>query len=420
MFRRIEQAVKTIHVAARSLVRHKLRSALSILGVVCGVMAVLAMVSVGEGAREKVVRQIEELGARNIYITAVALTAEEQTKARLRWSMGLSREDMAQIRRSCPLIRDTVCLKEVKASAHGISRDVSPQIFACTPGYAEVLGLCLSKGRFIADGDVAKRNLVCVLGAGVAAYFGVAGKVGEDIRIGDHLFKVMGILERVTRETEESGAMVSRDFNQVIFLPLGAHTGVDRRSGQAGRWGGEALSEIVARAISTDTVLEAGQMVERLMEVAHNRVKDYQVIVPMELLNQARRTQRVFNIVLGAIAGVSLLVGGIGIMNIMLATVSERTREIGIRRAIGATRGDIVFQFLTEAVLLTSVGGVMGVCLGLGAVWVITHWAGWDTAVTPYAVVLPLFMSVFVGVFFGLYPARKAARMDPITALQHE
>ena len=409
-----------MRVATRSLVRHKLRSTLSILGVVCGVMAVLAMVSVGEGARQKVVRQIEELGTRNIYITAVPLTSEERTKARLRWSMGLRREDMTQVRQGCPLVQNAVALKEVKASAHGISGNVSPQILACTAGYAALLGLRVSRGRFIADGDMALGNLVCVLGAGVAGYFGSDGQVGRLIRIGNQLFKVVGILERVHREAEESGAMVSRDFNRVIFLPLGAHKGVDRTATRSSGSDGFVLNEIVARATSTDTVLAAGEMVERVMEVSHNRVKDYQVIVPMELLNQARRTQRVFNIVLGAIAGVSLLVGGIGIMNIMLATVSERTREIGIRRAIGATRGDIVFQFLTEAVLLTTVGGLMGVCLGLGAVWAISHWAGWDTAVTLYAVVLPLFMSVFVGVFFGLYPARRAARMDPITALQHE
>ena len=421
LLQRAEHIIKTVKVAARSLVRHKLRSALSILGVVCGVMAVLAMVSVGEGARQKMVRQIEKLGTRNIYITAVPLTQAERARVRLQWSMGLRRGDMLRIRQNCPLIQNAVSLKEVRASAHGISADVSPQILACTAGYAQLLGLEVSRGRFIADGDTAQGNLVCVLGAGIASYFGAEGQVGKLIRIGNHLFKVVGILKRVHSETEESGAaMVSRDFNRVIFLPLGAHRAVDRSA--AGSRGSDtiALSEIIVRTASTDSALAAGQMVERAMEVSHNRVKDYQVIVPMELLNQARQTQRVFNIVLGAIAGVSLLVGGIGIMNIMLATVSERTREIGIRRAIGATRGDIVFQFLTEAILLTSVGGVMGVCLGLLSVWGITHWAGWDTAVTPYAVALPLFMSILVGIFFGLYPAQKAAQMDPIAALQHE
>jgi putative ABC transport system permease protein len=181
-----------------------------------------------------------------------------------------------------------------------------------------------------------------------------------------------------------------------------------------------AVTEIVLQVKSTDQVAEAATIVRRLMAIAHHGVQDFQMVIPQELLKQSEKTRRMFNIILGAIAGISLLVGGIGIMNIMLATVSERTREIGIRRAVGATRAHIVLQFLAESVLLTGAGGIVGIGAGIGAVWLITVVAGWQTLLTVVAICLPLIMSVLVGMFFGLYPACRAASMDPITALRHE
>jgi putative ABC transport system permease protein len=182
----------------------------------------------------------------------------------------------------------------------------------------------------------------------------------------------------------------------------------------------DKLTEIVIQARRTDQVLHIARLVGRIMELAHGGAEDYQMVIPLELLHQSQRTQRTFNIVLGSIALISLLVGGIGIMNIMLATVSERTREIGIRRAVGATRKHITVQFLVESVLLTFSGGIFGVAIGIGGVWLITTLAGWQTAVTLWSIMLPLGMSIIVGIFFGLYPAYKAARMDPIAALHHE
>ena len=179
------------------------------------------------------------------------------------------------------------------------------------------------------------------------------------------------------------------------------------------------LSEIVVQVSRTRDVQAAAALIKRIMAVAHNHIQDYQLLVPLELLKQAERTQRTFNLVLGAIAGISLLVGGIGIMNIMLATVSERTREIGIRRAVGATRGHIMAHFLVESVFLTATGGIIGLLCGLGAVKIISSLAGWNVVISSWSAALPLLISLMVGIFFGLYPARQAASVDPIVALRH-
>jgi putative ABC transport system permease protein len=206
----------------------------------------------------------------------------------------------------------------------------------------------------------------------------------------------------------------------MIFTPLGVEgeeTG--GRLFQAERMP-DPLTEIVVKINGAENVFTAASIIERILQIQHGGVKDYQLVIPLELLKQSRETRRIFNVVLGAIAGISLLVGGIGIMNIMLASVSERTREIGIRRAVGARRKDIVFQFLAEAVILTFTGGVAGIVVGTADIWLIASYAGWKTAVTPFSIVLPIVMSILVGVFFGLYPAYKASLLNPIVALRYE
>lgn len=400
-----------MNVAFRSLAQHKLRTCLSILGIVCGVMAVIAMISIGEGARQKALRQIGQLGIRNIYIRAISLTDEQKQKAGESLSQGLNLKDTDRIRSGCGYIRDAACLKEVTASPLGMAKEISPQIAAVSSNYAELLSLFVSRGRFIADQDVARGNLVCVPGIRVIETLGDQGRIGKHIRIGNLMFRIVGILERSDEKQEDTPVMALRNYNEMIFIPLGTI-----REKKAA----DELSEIIVQVRNDHDVFKASESLKRIMAVSHHHVADYQMVIPRELLIQVQKTRRMFNIVLGAIAGISLIVGGIGIMNIMLATVSERTKEIGIRRAVGATRGDIMIQFLAESVILTFAGGVFGMISGTVTVRFISALGEWETAITLPALLIPMLMSALVGIFFGLYPAWHAARTDPVIALRHE
>jgi putative ABC transport system permease protein len=409
-------------IAARCLFQHKLRSALSVLGVVCGVIAVLAMVSIGEGAKQRVIRQIEALGIGNIYIKTLDLAADQQLRATEKLSQGLSVADVAKIHAGCPQIQASGYLKTVSAALIGIANAAAaPQIVAVNPGYAGVLNLYLARGRNISGLDLERRSLVCVLGADVSANTGMNWQVGQDMRIGSHLFKIVGIFERIHHTTGRSSTLSARNHNEMIFIPFGAHFGIDPRHTPAALSPDFAdLTEIVAQVTQRVDVLPAAGIMKRIIDVAHHHMEDVQIVVPLQLLKRARETQRTFNLVMGAIAAVSLLVGGIGIMNIMLATVTERTREIGVRRAVGATKGDIVYQFVIETVALTIVGGMVGVLSGVVVVKIIAQIGGWPVAITLWAIIVPLLMAVSVGVFFGLYPALKAAKMNPARAFRYE
>ena len=420
--RRLKPA-RMLAVAVRSLLEQKLRAALSVLGVVCGVVAVVAMVAVGQGAKREALQQIERLGTRNLYIKALDLTPAQRASARERHSSGLNRNDLARIERAGIALAGIACLRDVRVPMVGMPRELTPEVVACSANYAALLGMRIASGRFITPADLAGHNLVCVLGHGVARRLGNSGKPLAFVRLGDHLFKVVGILRRTLAPTGDGAAIVQRNTNDMVFIPLTATRSpaeVVVRSQKAVHPEGSDLSEIIVQVEPGADVIATARMVERILDVAHRGVRDYQMVVPLELLEQARRTQRTFNLVLGAIAGISLLVGGIGIMNIMLATVSERTREIGIRRAVGATRRDIMFHFLIEAVLLTVCGGAIGLLLGLMAVGLIALLTGWPMGLSLWGLLLPLLVSLLVGIFFGLYPARKAAGVDPIIALRHE
>ena len=413
-----------MRVAVRSLLQQKLRSFLSVLGVVCGVMAVVAMISIGEGAKKETLDEIEQLGTRNIYIKAVALSEDQVALAREHLSKGLNTADMQRIKKGAAMIQNVACLREVKTAILGLAREISPQVVACSAGYAEMQRIHISSGRFIAPQDQRQKSLVCVLGSDIAQSLGDAGVPGGFIRMGPHLFKVVGVLSRIARQTGRHSTVSVRNYNEMAFIPLETAPSLVQTDTDTDATlhfpTAHQLSEIVVQVGRTRDVQAAAALVKRIMEVAHHGTQDYQLLVPLELLKQAERTQRTFNLVLGAIAGISLLVGGIGIMNIMLATVSERTREIGIRRAVGATRGHIMVHFLVESVFLTVAGGIIGLLCGLGAVEIISGLAGWTVVVSFWSAVLPLQIAFMVGIFFGLYPARQAAKVDPIVALRHD
>ncbi|MFH1155993.1 MAG: ABC transporter permease [Pseudomonadota bacterium] len=418
---RINKIIELLAVAMQGIVQHRLRSGLSILGIICGVMAVLTMMSVGEGAKHELLKQIERLGTNTIHVQEKALTDSQKKEASAKLSLGLTQDDARRLLAACASINAIALVKEIRAEVIGLPADETPLILAVSPSYAAIMDLVISQGRFIQDMDVREHNMVCVIGDRLAQRLGRGGLWGEGIRVGGHLFKVIGRIRGDEPKTGEPAKTIIavRDYSDLIIIPSGLESLFMGGEGNDGLPGGSITEMIVQVRLSSD-VLSTGSAVRRVLDTAHHQVPDFQVIIPQALLAQARKTQGLFNLVLGAIAGVSLLVGGIGIMNIMLATVSERTREIGLRRAVGATQGHIVGHFLMESVLLTFTGGVVGVVLGCGVSVGVSAMGQWQTRITLWAILAPVIMAVLVGVFFGLYPAVKASRMDPIKALRFE
>jgi len=400
----------------RSILLHRLRTLLSTLGILFGVVAVIAMLSIGEGAKQETLSQIEQLGLRNIIIRQTAVSEEQRIKAIGKGSQGLRWEDARAFQALLPGLHSVAGVKMVKASMGATLKDISPEILAITDGFDEIQGLEMSEGRFISAYDISNRLQVCVIGSEIAKSLGRDGHVGQRIRIGNAQFKVVGLLGFKTWKPGKTTAFTTRNLNLSIFIPLGVEQGLSRMAMKKD----STISEIILQMDQGVPIKKTIPLVKQLMETMHKGVDDYQVIVPQELLDQADRTQTIFNLVLGSVAAISLLVGGIGIMNIMLASVSERVREIGIRRAVGANRMHIARQFLMEGLLITLIGAIGGVFVGILFSLLISLLAGWHTIVTLWSVVLSLGMACGVGLFSGLYPAWKAASLNPITALRHE
>ncbi len=400
----------------RSLMLHRLRSLLSTLGVLFGVVAVVAMLSIGEGAKQETLEQIEQLGMNNVIIRQIEMSEEQHIKAREKRSRGLTLDDARALEKGVKDVDIQAPVKVIEASITGTQSEISPEVLAVTRTYASIKNMHLAEGRFIADGDVYNKSLVCVLGAEVAKALGKHGHVGQTVRIENLEFHVIGVLNAKSWSSGKSSALTTRNLNKSVFIPLGSETALPKNQTNKN----DGLSEIILQIDHRKQTLTALPAVRRILEISHGGIEDYQIVIPQELLHQADRTQQTFNLVLGSIAAISLLVGGIGIMNIMLATVSERTREIGIRRAVGANKMHIVVQFLTETLLLTLSGAILGVIVGVLFSILISYVAGWNTIVKPWSVLLSLTMATGVGLFSGLYPAFKAAAMNPIKALRHD
>ncbi len=412
----IRQGLTFVITAYRSLLIHKLRSLLSVLGIVCGVMAVMVMISTGEGAKEEVLSRIERLGLKNIYVSAKFLSQEQQKQVQRKKSYGLSLFDVDYLASLSPVITQVGAVQKVALTPVGTGINITPNILKCTPNYSELLGLPLRSGRFITVRDSLEKRQVCVIGAVLSGRLGREGRVGGVIRIDDLLYTIVGVLKKDSREPAKSAKVTNQNFNDTIFLPLNIPHNLTKFGPSIAQY--SELSSIVLEVDGREHVESAARLIHRAMEYNHQGVLDYDVIVPLELLDQALAAQKTFNLVLAVIAAVSLLVGGIGIMNIMLATVTERRREIGIRRAVGATRRDIAYQFLAESFLLTMCGGIIGVASGFASVFVIEALAGWPIEITVLSMTVPFVLACVTGVFFGYYPAVQAAKMDPIKALR--
>ena len=426
-----------IQTGFRELASHKLRSLLTMLGMIFGVAAVIAMVSIGEGARVETLQQIQQMGIDVLHVRRVSLAGEIQSEASKLSPFGLNYGDAQALQHLSDFATLVVPSCRVFGQVSAGGKAIDARVFGTSPGYLQTANLSVASGRFIDETDVASRSHVCVLGAEIKREaFAYENPVGKFIKIGSGNYRVIGVMQERLVETSDSSFSL-RDLNQDVYIPITvamedfqlymeqaipmnpeAVMGLISQMFERPQLNRRPISEIAVKVRDENATVQAAQVIKQVISRRHAGIQDFEIIIPIELLRQQQQTQNIFNIVMGAIASISLLVGGIGIMNIMLATVTQRAREIGIRRCIGATRGDIIRQFLVECLVITMLGGLMGVVAGIGAAQAISYYADWATVVSTSAISLSLGVSVTVGLIFGLYPAIRAASIEPIEALR--
>jgi len=441
----MNRVLSKLRAGLNSLLLHKLRSALAVLGILIGVTAVIWLVALGEGVSYQAQQQIKDLGATNIIVRSVKPPQDSSSSGRSFFiEYGLLREDFDRIVSNVPTIQQAVPMRELRYEIRNGDRVVDGKLVGCTPEYMRLNQLTMDRGRFLGDSDLDNSDNVAVIAHDVAdKLFPYENPIGRTIQVGSDFYVVVG--QTASREASAAigGSLEAREYNLDVYIPLSTlrwRIGDMVLTARSGSREGEIvqLSQITVTVGELDQVDEAAGIVAHLLQQNHDNV-DYAVVVPKELLRQAEMMRTMFNVLLVVIAGISLLVGGIGIMNIMLATVTERTREIGIRRALGATRGDIIQQFLIETVVLSATGGLLGVIFGFLCGPAIHRLRRFLTdffpdmmaalpanlqklepQIAPWSIFVAFGISVCVGVLFGLYPARRAALMDPIEALRHE
>ena len=441
---------RIVELGFKSLLLHKLRSSLAMLGILIGVMSVIWLVALGEGVSRQAQEQIKELGATNIILKSVkpTLGTTSGRGSSMVVEYGLNELDYERILSGVPTIRRVVSLREIPSVTRALGREAEVKLVGCSPAYLDINHLKLARGRFLTDRDLLNRANVAVIAAQTAQLlFPFEDPISQQIELvansRSDTYTVVGQTESRTPSASIGGSLEGRDYNLDVYIPLDtlrSRIGDQVFTARSGSQEGEVVqfSQITATVGTIDEVEEAAAIIEILLKQKHPS-GDYSITVPKELLRQADMLRMMFNVLLVLIAGISLLVGGIGIMNIMLAVVTERTREIGVRRALGAKRLDIIKQFLTETIVLSSIGGFTGVAAGflchpvtamlLGGLrkWFPGVWTTLPATVhnlqpiiAPWSIAAAFGISMGVGIVFGLYPARRAALMDPIEALRHE
>jgi putative ABC transport system permease protein len=415
----LQESMPDFQIGLQNLLAHKLRSLLTMLGMIFGVAAVITMMSIGAGARQQVMAFIEQMGVRNLIVEAKeAATWDDLRKVR-KDSPGLTLQDYRVIRANTPDIVDGTPRKRFEPTriipkpSHEF-----PVVFGVSPHYQQITNLQLVKGRFFDDEEAQMAAPVAVLGSGArAALFSDREAPGQFVKVNEQWFRVIGIVApQLTSQAKIEGASTA-DTNNIIYVPLAA--AMLRLESNRSELKDE-IDGMYLQLNSPERSIDIAERVRGVLNAAHRNTPDFSVVAPAELLAQQQRTQRMFDLVMVAIASISLLVGGIGIMNIMLANIMERTREIGVRRAIGARRRDVVRQFLVEAVLISLAGGLMGILFGFFLSRMIAVLAGWSTITTVSSILVSFLFSVSVGLVFGSYPAMKASRLDPVEAIRYE
>nr|MBI1231539.1 FtsX-like permease family protein [Cytophagales bacterium] len=435
-----ERLFANLHIAFEAVVANKLRSLLTALGIIFGVAAVIAMLAIGNGAQQEILEQIKLVGVNNIVITPVVEQVEEEVnedsglgREKGKFSPGLKLLDVDAVLNTIPGIKkispevvfDTYIVKS------GLRR--SAKLVGVTPAYFDVLDFRLKDGRMFSEKNLVKGDAVCIIGRSVQSkFFPKENPIGKKIKSGNQWLEVIGVLEERLVSESSISKLGIRDFNMDVYVPiqtmlvryknrdLVTEAGLMNVEGPSASSNYHQIDKLVVQVEESGALTPTAEVLSKLLERRHFDVVDFEITIPELLLKQQQRTQNIFNIVLGAIAGISLLVGGIGIMNIMLASVMERIKEIGLRLSLGAKKSDIVNQFLFEAVMISVSGGIIGVILGIVLAHMVSTFAEFPTIITMPSIILSFGVAATVGLVFGIAPARRAASQDPITSLRYE
>jgi putative ABC transport system permease protein len=428
---RLVRFERVVRMAVKNLSQYKMRAGLTVLGIIFGVCSVVAMLSVGEGASQEIQEQLKRLGSRNILIKSMKLPEEKLSGGQTQGGSalaeyGITFEDLKRLSIYVPNLESITPLKTIRADIRRGDQNAEANIVPTVPWWPSITNHRMLAGRFFSVQDDEKREPSCVIGARLARQlFPTIDPIQKEIWIGDDLYRVIGVIgDAYSTPDFENKPLWFVGENADIYVPMETYRSRSGDKIMRFQQGSNTLEkvelhEVILTLNTQQDVMTAASVVRDLLARYHRR-QDYEIVVPLQLIRQAQETRRLFNIVLGSIAAISLIVGGIGIMNIMLATVSERTREIGIRRALGACRRDIVIQFLVETTLLSTFGGVVGLIGGAIIPMFITLVTHVKTVLTPSSFIVAFSVSVAIGIVFGIYPARRAALMDPIEALRHE
>lgn len=436
----MKRYLNDITIGFEAILANKLKSLLTALGIIFGVAAVISMLAIGNGAQQEILQLIEMVGVNNIVITPIIEQEEssEEDKGTLqKFSKGLTLSDVDAIKEILPCIKDVS--PEVSFDSYVIQngRRKSARLVGITPSYFDMFGLELSQGTFFGERQNEYGEKVCIIGEGIKSkLFSNSNPVGKYIKSGNIWLKIVGVIKKRYYNSSGDDNIWMSNSNESIYIPVktmilryknralvtvGGNNGNNKENGENTEpVNYNQLDRVIVQVAKTEYLNPSVDLLNRMMLRRHYGVQDFEITVPELLLKQQQNTKDIFNIVLVAIASISLIVGGIGIMNIMLASVMERIREIGVRMAVGANRKDIIAQFLSESTIISLTGGIFGIFLGIGISKLITHFQNILTIVTPFSVIVAFTISVAVGIIFGIMPARRAAGRDPVESLRHE